>query len=105
MALPKYTKRTVALDILSLVFVVIFIGVGIYDPNAKIHDPNGNLTIPGIIISVDIVPFIAGIIWLSFRYIDIICSLLQFRSLGKFYELLFPIILIIILLSQIIKKD
>ncbi len=94
---PKYTKWKVALDILSLIPFIIFIGVVAYEPGSKIRYPNGDLTLSGIVITALIIPVLAGGVWLGFRivtnkYVDIISNWLPFRLLGKLLTLLIPII-------------
>lgn len=100
---PEYTKWKVALDLLSLIFLSIFIGVVAYDPSGKIRYPNGDLTLYGMTISVVIIPSLVGGLWLIFRYIG--SDLLLFRLLDKLHApLSMFVILMIILLSIITLK-
>ncbi len=103
---PKYTKWKVALDILSLIPFIIFIGVLVYEPGSKIRYPNGDLTLSGMVITALIIPVLAGGVWLVFRYVDIISNWLPFRLYGKLHALPSPIfiILIIILFSIVTAK-
>ncbi|MEQ1705536.1 MAG: hypothetical protein ABL867_06130 [Rickettsiales bacterium] len=100
---PKYTKWKVALDILSLIPFIIFIGVLVYEPGSKIRYPNGDLTLSGILFLINFFPALAGGVWLVFRYIG--SDLLLFRLLDKLHvPLSIFIILMMILLSLITAK-
>ena len=100
---PKYTKWKITLDILSLIPFIIFIGVGIYDPNIKAHNPDGSLTYFGKLFLINFIPALAGGLWIVFRYIG--SDLLLFRLLDKLHlPLSIFIILMMILLSLMTVK-